>query len=95
LRRERNMRRACEMRLRDEVGRRRAYEKQRQHHRDYYEGRVRAAAGAHAGVLYGPKVARLLDLAVCSDSDGEASAALARARALHRLVTLSGPGHEI
>jgi hypothetical protein len=88
LRDERNMRRGYEIRLRDERGRRRACETQLQRERDYYERRVRAPAGTAGDVLYDAKVARLLGLAVCSDSDGEARAAFAKARALHRLGAL-------
>ena len=88
LRHERSMRRIYEIRLRDERGRRHAYETQLQRQRDYYERQVRAATETPRDVLYGPKVARLLDLAVCSDSDGEARAAFAKARALHRLMAL-------
>lgn len=90
LRHERNMRRAYELRLRDERARRRAYEEQLRRQRDYYDRPIEATE-TNNHVLYGPKVAKLLDLAVCSDSDGEARAALAKARALHRLVVLSPP----
>ena len=86
LRHERNMRRAYEIRLRNERARRRAHEKQPRQGRDRYEQRVTAGTAAPGGLLYGPKVTRLLDLAVCSDSVGEATAALAKARALHRLT---------
>ena len=92
LRHERNMRRAYEIRLRDERARRRAYEKRLRRQRDYYERPTAAAAETHNDALYGPRVAKLLDLAVCSDSDGEARAAFAKARALHRLAVLLPPG---
>jgi hypothetical protein len=86
LRHERNMRRVYEIRLRNERARRRAHEKQPRQERDHYGQRATAGTAAQGGLLYGPKVARLLDLAVCSDSDGEATAALAKARALRRLT---------
>ena len=70
LRNERYMRRGYEIRLRDERGRRRACETQLRRQRDYYERQVRASAGTPSDMLYDAKVARLLDLAVCSDSDG-------------------------
>jgi len=47
---------------------------------------MRATAEAHGNALYGAKVARLLNLAVCSESVGEATAALVKARALHRVA---------
>ena len=86
LRHERNMRRVYEIRLRNERARRRADEKPPRHERDHDEQRAAAGTAAQGGLLYGPKVARLLALAVCSDSDGEATAALAKARALRRLT---------
>lgn len=51
--------------------------------RRYYERRL--ARPAHTGrtPVYGARVARLLALAVSTDSEGEARAALAKARALH------------
>lgn len=89
LRRERNIRRAYEIRLRDERAWRRAYEKQLRRQRDYDEPPARPTMENHGDVLYGPKVAKLLDLAVCSGSDDEARAAFEKARALHRPVVLS------
>ena len=86
LRDERGRRRACQMRLRDERGRRRACEEQLQRQRVYYEQLKREAAEAHGSALFGARMARLLNLAVCSASEGEATAALAKARALHRLA---------
>jgi hypothetical protein len=87
-RRLHNMRRAHQKQLRQERNMRRAYEKQLQCQRDYCERLVRAAAEPHRDALYGPTVAKLLALAVSSESDGEARAALEKARALHRLAAL-------
>jgi hypothetical protein len=70
LRRERNLRRGYETLLWAEL--------------DYDQWRLTAMAEACCHVLCSPTVAKLLALAVCSDSDYEASAAFARARALHR-----------
>lgn len=86
LRTELGRRRAYQMRLRHERSRRREYEEQLQCQRLYYEQQMRAAAEAQGNALYGARVARLVNLAVCSESDGEATAALAKARALHRLA---------
>jgi hypothetical protein len=87
-RRLHNMRRAYQKQLRQERNIRRAYEKQLQCQRDYCERLVRAAVEPHRDELYGPTVAKLVALAVCSESDGEAKAALEKARALHRLAAL-------
>ena len=54
----------------------------RQVRRDY-ERRLARPAVAGPAPVYGARVARLLALAVSTDSDGEARAALAKARALH------------
>ena len=86
LQNERSRRREYQMRLREERSRRHEYEEQLQHQRKHYERQIRAATEAHVNALYSAKVARLLNLAVCSESDGEATAALAKARALHRLA---------
>lgn len=51
--------------------------------RHYYERRLAAPAAAGGTPVYGARVARLLALAVSTDSEGEARAALAKARALH------------
>lgn len=82
----------------------RDHEKRLRTQRLYYErliraerisaARRRAQRGAAAprvrgNALYSQKVAKLLALAVSSDSDGEATVALARARALHRQTALS------
>jgi predicted transcriptional regulator len=66
---ERNLRAERENRLRDE--------------RDYYERQARAAESDQS-VSYSPTVAKLLALAIRSDSDAEAMTALAKARAVHR-----------
>jgi hypothetical protein len=70
--------------LRHERSRRRECEEQLQCQRLYYERQIRAAAEAHSNALYGAEVARLVNPAVCSESDGEAAAALTKVRALHR-----------
>lgn len=87
LRNERSRRREYQMRLRRERGSRREYEEQLQRQRRHYEQQVRALVEAHGNALYGAKVVRLVNLAVCSESDGEATAALVKARALHRVTT--------
>lgn len=74
---ERGLRRACEKQLRQGRSMRHPYESQLRCQRSYYE---------QEEAPYGPTVAKLLALAVCSDSDGEAKAAFEKARALHRLV---------
>jgi uncharacterized protein DUF2786 len=51
--------------------------------RQYYQRRLAAPARAGPAPVYGARVARLLALAVSTNSDGEARAALAKARALH------------
>ena len=51
--------------------------------RRHYERRLAAPARAEPARLYGARVARLLALAVSTNSEGEALAALAKARALH------------
>jgi uncharacterized protein DUF2786 len=51
--------------------------------RRYYQSRPTGPARTGHPPVYGARVARLLALAVSTDSEGEARAALARARALH------------
>jgi hypothetical protein len=51
--------------------------------RQYYERRSVTPARAEHTPLYGAKIAKLLALAVSTNSEGEATAALAKARALH------------
>ena len=87
-RRLHNMRRAYEKQLRQERSLRSAYEKQLRRQHDYYE-RQSGVAEAFRDALYGPTVATLLALAICSESDGEAKAAFAKARALYRKEALS------
>ena len=89
LRNEQNLRRAYEKRLRNEQNLRRAYQRQLQRQRDRYERQTRAATEANRDALYSPTVARLLAVAVCSESDGEAKAAFTKARTLHRIRALS------
>jgi hypothetical protein len=68
---------------------RRAYQRQLQRQRDCYERQARAATEANRDALYSPTVARLLAVAVCSESDGEAKAAFTKARMLYRIRALS------
>ena len=90
LRVERNLRARYELqsrywhnRLRDERNLRAKRENQLRDKRDYYERQAKAAE-AHRNVLYSPKVAKLLTLAIRSEWDAEAMTAVAKARALHR-----------
>jgi hypothetical protein len=57
--------------------------------RHHYEQLV-APVRAERTPPYGARVARLLALAVSTDSEGEATAALAKARALHRPAASAG-----
>lgn len=82
---EQNLRRAYEKRLRNEQNLRRASQRQLQRQRDCYEQQARAATEANRDALYSPTVARLLAVAVCSESDGEAKAAFTKARTLYRI----------
>lgn len=86
---ERNLLRACEKRLCNERNLRRAYESQLHRQRDYYERQASAATEATPEAPYSPTVAKLLALAVCSASDGEAKAAFTKARTLYRNRVLS------
>jgi hypothetical protein len=61
--------------------------------RRYYQRRLTRPARAGPAPLYGARVARLLALAVSTDSEGEARAALAKARALHHPGARAGPSH--
>jgi Protein of unknown function (DUF2786) len=58
--------------------------------RHHYERQLAGPARAEHTPPYGAKVARLLALAVSTDSEGEATAALAKARALHRPAASAG-----
>lgn len=69
LRHERDLRTKRETQLRDE--------------RDYYERQAKAA-GTDRNAPYRPTIAKLLTLAIRSESDAEAMTAIAKARALHR-----------
>lgn len=51
--------------------------------RHYYQSRLAASARARPTAVYGARVARLLALAVSTNCEGEAMAALAKARVLH------------
>lgn len=84
-----NMRRAYEKQLWQERSIRRVYEKQRQRGRHEQEEKV--TVESHNEASYGTTVAKLLALAVCSDSDGEAKAAFEKARRLNRLQLNSQP----
>ncbi len=80
-----NMRRAYEKQLCRERDIRCEYEEQLQRQRDRYEQEKEVTAQSHNEAPYGPTVAKLLALAACSDSDGEAKEAFEKARKLHRL----------
>lgn len=80
LRDERDLRAEYENQLRDERNLRAKREKQL---RDERERQARAAK-PYRNALYGPTVAKLLNLAIRSESDAEAMAAFSKARALHR-----------
>lgn len=85
---ERVMRRRYESQLRQERSMRRAYEEQLRRQRSCYEGQEEATTQSPRDAPYGPTVAKLLALAVCSESVGEAKAAFEKARSLHRLTAL-------
>lgn len=91
LRHERALRRAYQNQLRRERALRRAYEKQLRQQRCHDGRRVDAPPPSNPDPPYGPKVAKLLALAVCTDSDGEATAAFVRARALQHLPVFPHP----
>lgn len=100
LRDERHRRWEQESQLRDEHKLRVEYEKQlRDEHmlRIEYERQLRdghkrqaRAAGSYRNARYDPTVAKLLALAIDSESDSEAMAAFAKARSLHHQER--GPG---
>jgi len=68
------MRRAYEKQLCRERNIRREYEEQLQRQRNRYEQEEKVTVQSHNEPPYGPTVAKLLALAVCSGSDGEAKA---------------------
>ena len=82
LRDERKLRIECENQLRDERNRRAECEKQLRGKRDAY-GRLAGAGASYGDAPYDPMVAKLVALAIYSESDGEATAAFAKARSLH------------
>jgi hypothetical protein len=82
LRDERHRRWEQESQLRDERNRRIEYEKQLRGDHGDYEQQARAEA-AYRSAPYDPTVAKLLGLAIYSESDSEAMAAFAKARSLH------------
>lgn len=84
LRRERGTRRAYECQLQHERDLRRAYEERLRRQRRHYERQAKTETDTDRNALYGPTVAKLLALAICCQSDGEAEAAFAKARSLHR-----------
>jgi hypothetical protein len=86
---EQNLRRAYQRRLRNEQNLRRAYQRRLQRQRECYERQASAATEATPEAPYSPTVAKLLTLAICSESDGEAKAAFTKARTLHRNRALS------
>jgi hypothetical protein len=88
LRDMRDLRAKHESQLSDERNLRAKREKQLCDERDFYKRQARAAE-ADRKVLSSPTVAKLLTLAIRSDSDGEAMTALAKARALHRKARYS------
>lgn len=79
---ERRIRRKYEIKLQQERILRRACEKRLQGQQSHHEQDARSYRDA----LYGPTVAKLLALAVCTESDGEAETAFEKARVLHRLA---------
>ena len=83
LRDMRSLRARYESQLSDERNLRAKRENQLRDERDYYKRQARAAK-ADRNVLHSPTVAKLLILAIRSDSDAEAMTAFAKARALHR-----------
>jgi hypothetical protein len=88
LRRERALRHAYGKQLRRERALRRACEKQLLRQRGCEEWPEAAVAEISRNTSCSLKVAKLLALAVGSDSDGEATTAFAKARMLHRPVAL-------
>ena len=84
LRRERTLRHNYERQLGRERTLRLAYEKQLRRQRGSDEWLTAAVAETGHHMLCSLKVARLLALALGTDSDGEARAAFAKARTLHR-----------
>lgn len=90
-----DMRRRYEKQLRRERNLRRGFEQQVWSRRDSYEQPAGASAEADRNALYGPKIAKLLALAVCSESDDEATAAFAKARELYRLRALFPEGYSV
>ena len=83
LRDERDRRIECENQLQDERNRRAESERRLRGDRDD-AGRQAMAAAADHDAPYDPTVAKLLALAIYSESGSEATAAFAKARALHR-----------
>jgi hypothetical protein len=83
LRGERRLRARYETELRRERNLRAERESQLRGERDYYERQARAAE-AYRNVLFSATVAKLVTLAIRSESDAEAMTAVAKARALHR-----------
>ena len=80
---ERNLRAKYENQLRGERSRRAKRENQLRSERDYYARQARAAEAAR-NVLFSATVAKLLTLAIRSESDAEAMTAVEKARVLHR-----------
>lgn len=83
LRGERSLRARCESQLRSERSLHAQSENQLRGERDFYERQARAA-DAYRNVLFSATVAKLVMLAIRSESDAEAMTAVAKARALHR-----------
>lgn len=80
---ERKLRAKYEKQLRDERKLRAERETQLRSERDYYERQARAAEAAR-NALFSATVAKLLTLAIRSESDAEAMTAVEKARILHR-----------
>lgn len=83
LRDERELRVAYENQLRDERNLRVERENQLREQRDGFEREARESV-VYLDVLYDPTVAKLLTLAIRSESDAEAMTAFAKARTIHR-----------
>lgn len=83
LREERDRRARCETQLREERSLRARRERQLRAERDYYAQQARAAQ-AYRNVLVSATVAKLLTLAIRSESAAEAMTAVEKARVLHR-----------
>jgi hypothetical protein len=66
---------------------RREHDQELRQVRHYYHRRLVAPAGTERTPVHGARVARLLALAVSTNSEREGAAALGKAPALHRLAS--------